>query len=115
MESMTCVCYGGLPGRVLSPVADRGYGSATSGRTGMRRRVPALWLFSGSVVLALAGAAAAQTPAPLPPAIAEPQDRPYPGVVRLAVDASDVGRHIFRIRETIPVESGALTLLYPKW
>jgi predicted metalloprotease with PDZ domain len=79
----------------------------------MNLRAPAWWLFAGSVMLALA--AAAQTPAPLPLAIAEPQDRPYPGVIRLSVDASDVTRHIFRVRETIPVESGTLTLLYPKW
>jgi predicted metalloprotease with PDZ domain len=81
----------------------------------MRSRVSALWLFAGSVLLGMAAVGAAQTPAPMPPAIAEPQDRPYPGVIRLAVDASDVARHIFRVRETIPVESGALTLLYPKW
>jgi predicted metalloprotease with PDZ domain len=81
----------------------------------MRSRAPALWLFAGSVLLAMAAGAAAQTPAPMPAAIAEPQDRPYAGVIRLAVDASDVARHIFRVRETIPVESGALTLLYPKW
>ncbi len=74
------------------------------------RSVIALCLLAGWAI-----AASAQTPAPLPPPIAEPQDRPYPGVIRLAVDASDVTRHIFRVRETIPVESGALTLLYPKW
>ncbi|MBV8754784.1 MAG: M61 family metallopeptidase [Hyphomicrobiales bacterium] len=48
-------------------------------------------------------------------AIPEPQDRPYPGVIRLVVDASDVTRHIFRVKETIPVESGEIILLYPKW
>jgi predicted metalloprotease with PDZ domain len=74
------------------------------------RSVIAFCLLAGWAI-----AASAQTPAPLPPPIAEPQDRPYPGVIRLAVDASDVTRHIFRVRETIPVESGALTLLYPKW
>ncbi len=74
------------------------------------RSVIALCLLAGWAI-----AASAQTPAPLPPPIAEPQDRPYPGVIRLAVDASDVTRHIFRVRETIPVESSALTLLYPKW
>jgi predicted metalloprotease with PDZ domain len=81
----------------------------------MSHRVPALWLFAASVMLAVVAGAAAQTPVPLPPGIAEPQDRPYPGVIRLAVDASDVARHIFRVRETIPVESGPVTLLYPKW
>src|SRR5262249_57087890 len=69
----------------------------------------------GWFLSAVAAAAGAQAPAPLPPTIPEPQDRPYPGVARLAVDASDVGRHIFRVRETIPVGSGPLTLLYPKW
>ena len=81
----------------------------------MSLRVRALCLFAGRAVLAMAGVASAQTGAPLPPAIAAPQDRPYPGLIRLAVDASDVTRHIFRVRETIPVASGALTLLYPKW
>ena len=74
------------------------------------RSVIALCLLAGWAI-----AASAQTSTPLPPPIAEPQDRPYPGVIRLAVDATDVARHIFRVRETIPVESGALTLLYPKW
>jgi predicted metalloprotease with PDZ domain len=81
----------------------------------MSPRVCALWLLAGSVMSAMAMVASAQTPAPWPAPIAEPQDRPYQGVIRLAVDASDVTRHIFRVRETIPVESGALTLLYPKW
>src|ERR1700740_3565739 len=84
------------------------------GRKGMSLRAPALWLFAGWAVLAAAGAVAAQTPVPLPPAIAEPQDRPYPGVIHLAVDASDATRHIFRVRETMPVASGALHLLDPK-
>jgi predicted metalloprotease with PDZ domain len=75
-----------------------------------RRSEIALVLLAGWAI-----AAVAQTPAPLPPPIAEPQDRLYPGVIRLAVDATDVTRHVFRVRETIPVESGALTLLYPKW
>ena len=36
-------------------------------------------------------------------------------MIVLAVDATDVTRHIFRVKQTIPVQSGALTLLYPKW
>jgi len=81
----------------------------------MSLRAPALWFFAGWAMLATAGAAWAQTPAPLPPEVAAPQDRPYPGVIRLAVDAHDLRRHVFRVTETIPVASGALTLLYPKW
>ncbi|MGH8444165.1 MAG: M61 family metallopeptidase, partial [Solimonas sp.] len=50
------------------------------------------------------------------PAIAEPQDVAYPGTLKLAVDATDLERHIFRVRETIPVEGGRrVTLLYPQW
>ena len=56
------------------------------------------------VVLAvLAGTSGlASEPAPLP-------------VIRLAVDASDTERRIFRVREELPVAPGALTLYYPKW
>jgi predicted metalloprotease with PDZ domain len=37
-------------------------------------------------------------------------------VITLAVDATDLDRHIFRIHETIPVRGGQpLILLYPKW
>lgn len=48
-------------------------------------------------------------------AIPAPADVPYPGTITLNVDASDVGRRIFRVREEIPVVAGPLTLLYPQW
>src|SRR3954470_6894486 len=45
-----------------------------------------------------------------------PRDVPYPGTLRLDVDASDTSRGIYRIVETIPVDhAGRLTLLYPQW
>jgi predicted metalloprotease with PDZ domain len=44
-----------------------------------------------------------------------PQDTPYPGTIALHVDASDTVQGIFRVHETIPVQAGALTLLYPQW
>src|SRR5574337_14662 len=47
--------------------------------------------------------------------ILAPQDTPYPGTIKLAVDASDTSQGIFRVHATIPVTPGALTLLYPKW
>ncbi|MDB4986428.1 MAG: peptidase [Myxococcaceae bacterium] len=51
-----------------------------------------------------------------PPSIAQPQDVEFPGTIALLVDATDVQRGIFRVREVIPVASpGPLTLLYPKW
>ncbi len=61
-------------------------------------------LFAGT---ALADAADAHVP--------PPQDTPYPGTIDLHVDASDIGQGIFRVHETIPVQPGPLTLLYPKW
>jgi len=57
---------------------------------------------------ALAPLAAAQTL----PALS---DAPYPGVISLSVDATDLDRKIFRVRETIPVSPGPLALYYPRW
>ena len=55
-------------------------------------------------------------PLPLPPPIPAAKDTPYPGVIRLHVDARDIERHIFNVRETIPVRGGEpLVLLYPQW
>jgi len=86
----------------------------------MRRAALALILST-----CLAGAAAAQLVPPLnskPDAYAKPtrvpaaRDIPYPGTVQLTVDATDVARGIFRIRERVPVTgTGDLVLLYPKW
>ncbi len=48
--------------------------------------------------------------------IPDAKDVPFPGTVQLTVDASDVTRGIFRIRERVPVTAaGDLVLLYPKW
>jgi predicted metalloprotease with PDZ domain len=45
-----------------------------------------------------------------------PRDLAYPGHITLDVDATDVQRGIFRVRETIPVaHAGRFTLLFPKW
>jgi predicted metalloprotease with PDZ domain len=49
-------------------------------------------------------------------AIVAPRDVAYPGTIELDVDASDVARGIFRVRERLPVAAGgSLTLLYPEW
>ena len=77
-------------------------------------------LLAASALVLSAGGALAQ-PAPpqplaLPPAIAAPQDTPYPGVLKLSVDATDLDRRIFRVTQTIPVaKAGPMTLLYPSW
>jgi predicted metalloprotease with PDZ domain len=71
-----------------------------------RRLLPALSLL-------LAGAATAQTSLPaVPPA----RDLPYaPGAIAVEVDASNLGQRLFRVRQSIPVQAGPLTLLYPQW
>ena len=77
------------------------------------------WAVTAASAFLFATNAGAQIPpqpaAPTPP-IAPPEDRPYPGVIRLSVDATDTPRAIFNVRETVPVAGpGPLTLLYPKW
>ncbi len=43
-------------------------------------------------------------------------DRRFDGVIELHVDATDVARRIFSVRQRIPVDaSGRVTLLYPRW
>ena len=86
----------------------------------MRRVALALVLSS-----CLTGAAAAQLvpainsrpqPTPKVDTIPAARDIPYPGTIQLTVDASDVTRGIFRVRERVPVAAaGDLVLLYPKW
>lgn len=41
--------------------------------------------------------------------------RPFPGVIALNVDASDVQRRILRVVETIPAGPGRFELFYPQW
>ena len=47
--------------------------------------------------------------------IAPPQDRSYPGEIRLAVDASDAERRIVHVRETLSGVDAETVLLFPKW
>ena len=52
----------------------------------------------------------------MPPKTEAPQDTPYPGLLKVQVDATDLDRHIFRVHETIPVaKAGPMTILYPQW
>lgn len=58
--------------------------------------------------------------APIAPPLANatplPADTPYPGVMTLAVDATDIERGIFRVKQSIPFAGpGPMTLLYPEW
>ncbi len=81
-----------------------------------------------TLTLALLATAAVPALAQVPPGNSAPQpvpivdtipvaaDTPYPGVIRLDVDATETQRGIFRVKETLPVaKAGPLTLLYPEW
>ncbi len=71
---------------------------------------------AATAVLLAFGAAGQPRGVPFPPSTPEPRDVPYAGVIALDVDASDVTRGIFRVRERVPVAApGPLTLLYPQW
>jgi len=73
------------------------------------------WRLAGLVagMIAAAGTAFADPecrPIPLP------QDQPYPGAIRLHVNAADTNHRVFHIHETLPVVGGEeLVLLYPEW
>lgn len=65
---------------------------------------------SQSVQNSFPGAAVPRRP------VIEPRDVPYPGVLRLEVDASDSRQGLFKVRQTIPVAAaGTLTLRLPQW
>lgn len=71
---------------------------------------PALAARSASALtlaLALAFPARAEVPVPV--------DQPYPGTLGLTVDATDLSQQIFRVKLSMPVQPGPLTLLYPQW
>ncbi len=58
----------------------------------------------------------APQPLPIVSTIPAARDIAYPGTMRLAVDATDIDQHIFRVRQTIPVPAaGRMTLLMPQW
>jgi len=65
-----------------------------------------------AVALALSSPLAATTAhAEVPP----PADVAYPGTIDIEVDATDLAQRIFRVTQTMPVQPGPLTLLFPAW
>ena len=84
-----------------------------------RRHLPSLWIFAAFL---LATSLQAQSPPVLPSPVPQPRpvetprDVPYPGTIKLHVDATDVLRRIYQIQEIIPVSTpGTQTLLFPEW
>ncbi len=89
----------------MSPV------SFAASRLAARRNLWRLAFASWMALVACSAAAHQMRKADVPP----PQDTPYPGKVTIHVDATDTAQGIFRVHETIPVQPGAMTLLYPNW
>jgi predicted metalloprotease with PDZ domain len=82
----------------------------------LKLSVAAIGLAAAASVAAWAAPSAGPTPFPMPAQIPAPQDTPYPGTIKLAVDATDTMRGIFHVHETIPVShTGDFILLYPQW
>ena len=63
---------------------------------------PALLVFIAAAAQAQDGNSRPQ-PVVQPLTIPLPADKPYPGTMTLKVDATDVARGIFHVRQTIPV------------
>jgi len=83
--------------------------------TSLRILIPILCALAAAVGIALAQSPGPQ-PSAMPAPIAAPRDIPYPGTLRVTVDATDTARRIFRTHETVPVRGGEpLVLLYPDW
>jgi len=66
---------------------------------------------AAAVASAMAFSAPQARAADLPVAV----DQPYPGNLTLHVDLSDASRHLYHVRESIPVKAGHAILYYPKW
>lgn len=82
---------------------------------------PVLALIAAAVLVitpAIAQQAIRSTPQPIAAAPALPalKDVAYPGTLTLEVDATDLDRRIFGIKQRIPVsKAGPLTLMYAEW
>ena len=52
----------------------------------------------------------APTAMPIAPSVPDAVDTPYPGTIRIDVDATDLAHRVFRTRQVIPVAPGTQTL-----
>ena len=89
----------------------------------MTRRLSNIALYTaacGAAIILSASTAFAQNSAPvitpIVSTIPDPVDEPLSAPMTLEVDASDIARAIYRVKQSIPVESGKpVILLYPEW
>jgi predicted metalloprotease with PDZ domain len=82
----------------------------------IRHTLTALAVLGLASIPALAQESAGPRVIPMPAEIPAAIDAPYPGLLKLTVDATDLDRRIFRVRQTIPVaRAGPMVLLFPEW
>lgn len=73
-------------------------------------------LATAALLWASAAASWAQAlPAPAGLQPSEISSAAYPGLVTLQVDATDLDRKVLRVRQTLPVRPGPLSLAYARW
>jgi predicted metalloprotease with PDZ domain len=93
-----------------------GAGGQSPMKSFLKLSAAAIGLAATAAVSVMAAPSPGPTPYPMPAPIPAPQDTPYPGTIKLSVDATDTARGIYHIHETIPVShTGDFVLLYPEW
>ena len=77
----------------------------------------ALLLTTSPAAFAQQAERSAPVAVPISPSIPDAQDIPYPGMIVLEIDASDVARGLYRVKQTVPVPAGRdkLILQLPQW
>ncbi|MES2097468.1 MAG: peptidase M61 [Pseudomonadota bacterium] len=82
----------------------------------MIRRTVAILLLASSIATVAVAQNSKPQPVPIVDTIPAAVDKPYPGTIGIAIDATDTARGIIAVRESIPVsKSGDMVVLYPKW
>lgn len=74
-------------------------------------------LASTSAALAQAPARTAPQTVPIVQTVPDAQDVPFPGTIALDIDATDIGRGVYRVTQRVPVPAGTrdLILQLPQW
>jgi predicted metalloprotease with PDZ domain len=77
----------------------------------------ALLATAGPAALAQGALRSAPEATPIADTIPAARDLPFPGTVRLDIDATDLTRNLFRVTQTFPVPQGTsqMILLLPEW
>ncbi len=77
--------------------------------------VSAILGLTGLMFALVANCATAQSVPPAARTVPPIGTAPYPGTLTLQIDATDLDHKVFRVKESVPVKAGPLTLLYPQW